>query len=241
MVRNIKAGLIILLMTIVVQLHAETAQKIFVHAGRAYNLGNFKKALEKYQAMNEKGPGVLFNMGNCFFALQKYPQAVVAFKRARRGAPSALLKEIDQHMQASYEQLGRQNDPNWFLSTIEPWAYIFSPFLYQFLFLIIWYALWLVIIRRRKIRFYLFFLITFSLLLTFLGSTLLVHYDAHIYTKGIVIKESKLLAGPHEQYDALKELSLLEDVRITETRKGWYKVATQNHTGWVPTRFIETV
>ena len=241
MVRNIKAGIIIFLLILGAQLHAETAQKLFVPAARAYNAGSFKKALEMYQAMHEKGPGVWFNMGNCFFALQKYPQAVVAFKRARRGAPSALLKAIDQHMHASYGQLGKQNDQNWFLATIEPWAYIVPPFLYQLLFLISWYALWGVIIRRRNIRFHLFFLITFSLLLMFFGSVLLVHYDAHIHAKGIVIKESKLFAGPHEQYDALKELSLLEDVHITETRKSWYKVTTQNQTGWVPAGFIETV
>ncbi len=241
MVRNIKAGIIIFLLATVVQLNAESSQKLFVQAARVYNVGSFKKALEMYQGMNEKGPGVWFNMGNCFFALQKYPQAIVAFKRAQRGAPSALLRAIDQHMHASYRQLGKQNDQNWFLATIEPWAYIFPPFLYQLLFLISWYALWLVIMRRQKIRFHVFFLIAFSLLLMFFGSVLLVHYDAHIYAKGIVIKESKLFAGPHEQYDALKELSLLEDVRITEARKDWYKVTTQNQTGWVPTHFIETV
>ena len=241
MVRNIKAGIIIFLLATVVQLHPETAQKSFVHAGRAYNTGSFKKALGMYQAMNEKGPGVWFNMGNCFFALQNYPQAIVAFKRAERGAPSALLKAIDQHMHVSYRQLGKQKDQNWFLSTIESWAYMFPPFLYQLLFLISWYALWLVIIRRQKIRFHLFFLTTLSLLLMLFGSILLVHYYAHIYTKGIVIKESRLFAGPHEQYDVLKELSLLEDVHITESRKGWYKVATQNQTGWVAAGSIETV
>ncbi len=239
MVKNIKAVIIIFLIVTVTQLRAETAQKLFVRAGRAYNSGDFKKALEMYQAMNAKGPGVWFNIGNCFFALQNYPQAIVSFKRAQREAPSALVRAIDQHMQASYQQLGKQNDQNWFLSTIEPWAYISPPFLYQLLFLISWYALWLVIIRRRKIRFHLFFLITLFLLLMLFGSILLVHYYAH--TKGIVIKESRLLAGPHEQYDVLKDLFLLEDVRITEARKDWYKVTTQNHTGWVPARFIETV
>ncbi len=241
MVRNIKATIIIFLLATVAQLHAETAQELFMRAGKAYNVRSFKKALEIYQAINEKGPGVWFNIGNCFFALQKYPQAIVAFKRAHRGVPSALLRTIDQHIYASYQELGKQYDQNWFLSAIEPWAYIFPSFLYQLLFLISWYAFWLVIVWRRKIRFRLFFLITLSLLLMLFGSILLLHYYAHVCTKGIVIKESRLLAGPHEQYDVLKELSLLEDIHITEVRKGWYKVATQNQTGWVPAGSIETV
>ncbi len=59
----------------------------------AYDAGRFQEALSGYQSQattfgKEIHPELLYNLGNCYFQLQKYPEALVMFERAHRLSPN---------------------------------------------------------------------------------------------------------------------------------------------------------
>ncbi len=241
MVRTITAVTLIFVFLSAVPMRAETARELFGRAGTEYSAGNFQEALEIYQSVKEKGPGVWCNMGNCLYALKRYPHAIAAFQRAQRGAHSVLFETLNQNIQAAYTQLGKSNDQLITVAFFWRWAYLFSPFLLQLFFLLCWYACWFFVIKRRTYTFSGIILTVLLCMLMLVGSFLLVHYYDYLYKKGVVVEQVRLCAGPDAQYDVIEEVPLLEAVHIRDTQKGWHKVTTKNQSGWVPVESIEMV
>lgn len=72
----------------------ETASDSMMDGTSAYDAGNFQAALAFYQkqaqSLNPKylHPEIMYNMGNCYFQMQKYPEAMLMFERAHRLNPS---------------------------------------------------------------------------------------------------------------------------------------------------------
>lgn len=240
MVRTIKAVTLIVLL-FVLQLSAETPRSFFKKAAIAYRVADFEKAAQLYDSIKHKGPGVWFNLGNCRYALKQYPNAIVSWKRAQRGASLDMLHTIDHNLRAGYNKLGIPMEQSRIASLLDWGAHRLHPFMLQILFLIGWYFLWLLIIYKRKMRLVGFYFGLISFFLVLFGSVLLMQYTHYLYKKAVVVKKASLLAGPHEQYDVLKELPIMHDVQIRDEREGWYKVATQDQTGWISADVVETV
>lgn len=240
MVKNITAITLAFFLGPIGNMQAATAHELFRGAQRLYDEGKFEDSLLLYAKIENKGAGTWCNMAACYYALHNYPLAIVSCTRAQKGAPSPLLESIERIMQASYTNLNYRDAPFEQFSAFERWALSFSPLFIQILFLISWYTCWFFIIRRRII-FFPVVLAAFLCLLMLFGSMLLVHYYAYVYKKGMTVKESRLVAGPHDQYDLLREIPLLKEVQIKERRDGWYKVTTDNHTGWLREDSVEIV
>jgi len=220
---------------------AQTPRAIASQAATAYQADDFESAARLYGSIKNKGPGVWFNSGNCHYELAQYPEAIVAWKRAQQGASFNLLHAIDHQMSGAYEKAGIPFEPSLIVSFLDWGARCIHPFFLQLLFLMSWYLLWLLIISKRRIRLKNIYYALLGILIVISGAFLLMHYTQYLYKSALVIKKGPLLAGPHEQYDVVKELSLLQDVQIRDERPGWYKVATHDQMGWVAADTIETV
>jgi hypothetical protein len=54
-----------------------TDQETFLQANNAYSKKDFKQALYLYQHIENKGAAVWFNMGNCWYYLEQYAEALL--------------------------------------------------------------------------------------------------------------------------------------------------------------------
>lgn len=220
---------------------AHSSRSIVARASAAYQNEDFEIAKKEYASLSSKGPGVWFNLGNCEYELGNYPEAIIAWKRAQGGASCNLLHRIDTQIIDAYEKAGVAYKQSATFSFLDWGVRCIHPFFLQFLFLLCWYLLWILIITPRQIPFKTIYYVILGVLIACSGLFLMRYYTLNVYRSALVVKRGQLLVGPHEQYDALNELSLLQDVQIREERPGWYKVATNDQMGWVMADSIETI
>ena len=211
---------------------------LFSQANGTYKNGDIEQALLSYQTINQKGPGVWFNMGNCYFALQEYQQAYICWRRAALKAPSCLAADLEERLEMVRTFLHKEDDRSYFFHMIERWAHLMPVILLQLLFLCVWYFFWIMLIQCRFSQ-WLFIITIIGILCT--GMLLLMHYATHLHKKGIVQKETVLRTGPHDQYHEIGTVSLLDDLEIKEVRAGWYKVEFGGQTGWIEADTVETI
>jgi tetratricopeptide (TPR) repeat protein len=70
----------------VVRVVAGNVQEVFLKGNVAYLAGNIDGALKLYQTIDPKGPAVWYNLGNCYYRIGNYPEAIVAWRRAQKDA-----------------------------------------------------------------------------------------------------------------------------------------------------------
>ena len=126
---------------------AGTMQETFLKGNAAYLAGKMDEALKLYQSMEPKGPAVAYNMGNCYFRIGKYPEAIVQWRRAQKDASWRDFAVLDSYIAQSYDALGIVRDQS-FMTRMQTWLArplaLFSIFVLQLLFLFCWIGLFFV-------------------------------------------------------------------------------------------------
>src|SRR6185369_5044389 len=78
----------------------------FLSAIDAYKHEQYERALDLNESIPDKGRAVLFNMGNCYWELNKPIDAVVCWRRAQRGAPRAEYDAAQKNIDGAYVEAG---------------------------------------------------------------------------------------------------------------------------------------
>ncbi len=240
--RAVRKNIVIFLTFIPAIFYAQNAQELFLRGNKAHEQKQWNDALSLYNTIEKKGRAVWYNMGNCFYRLGKFSQAIVCWKRAACGASLIEYDDSMMNIAAAYEKLGNPKEDSLFIA-FERWANVLPTLPLQVLFLLCWYALWIIgmVGYRRRILFY-SVMFGLSFLVIILGNILLTKYYAQKYEKGIVVNNtSQLLAGPHEGYHTIGNVPLADELLVYEKRPGWYKVAGHNAQGWIPSSNVEVI
>ncbi len=242
MVSKIRKIIIGVLLGVPIFLNCHRAQEMFLQGNRSYVQGACNDALASYRAIPNKGRSVWFNMGNCYYKLGNYAQAIACWKRADRGSFCAEHDDIVSNVCATYEKLGKKASHFWLYDMLARLLTYIPVLVLQLLFIGSWYVLLLLLFCcRRTWRFYIGAMLSCCAVLL-LGAMLLVHYYAYWYERGVVVEDSVLLfSGPHVRYHKLGEVSLADEVFIHDKRPGWYKVAKQDLQGWTSVQGIEII
>ena len=61
-----------------------THQDLFLKANLLYKSGKFEKSKDLYEKIPNKGSRVYYNLGNCFYRLDKYGYALLNWRRAEK-------------------------------------------------------------------------------------------------------------------------------------------------------------
>ena len=85
---------------------AGNAEEAYLKAQAAYQSGDIAKALSLYQSINPKGPAIWYNIGNCYFHQENFPEAIVAWRRAQKNLSWSDYKTTEQYIEQSYNALG---------------------------------------------------------------------------------------------------------------------------------------
>jgi tetratricopeptide (TPR) repeat protein len=216
---------------------AGNLQENFLKGNAAYAAGNVDAAIKLFQSIEPKGSAVWYNLGNCYYRLADYPQAIVHWSHAQKNASWRDFAILETYIAQSYAALGNVHDQS-FMMRMHTWirhiTSLFSIFVLQLLFLFCWALLFFVLPRLlRQSRYYIIVLLS---VLTLSGGLLCIFkYRDQKYPYGIVTKNSiSVYAGPGSDYARLTEAKMLDKVRVYQSRDGWLKVhVDQFGYGWV--------
>lgn len=215
---------------------SESNQEKFLRANLLYNQGVFDKALEKYSSIPDSMEK-WFNLGNCFYKLGYYAQAMALYKKAAKLAYSYKdYENINFNIQKTKEKLGTNgSDLNYSLM-----QYVrLLPMIYlQVFFLFIWYITFLLFRKlvNKKAYLRLFCLILISLITLGL---IIDRYVEQNKKMGIIISGDNLIyAGPDKNYHIIGKLNLSDEVYIKKQVSGWMQISNSTLKGWVPANFI---
>ena len=236
---------ILTLILFVPMIFAGTTEETYLKAHAIYNAGDSTKALSLYQSIEPKGPGVWYNIGNCYFCQEKFPEAIVAWRRAQKGISWSDYKITEQYIAGAYNRLGIDYSTSgikvlysflfWLMSHI-------SLLIWQLLFLICWFFCLLLFHRLLSQKKY-FKLALLSLLACAVAIICYARYYNQTYPLGIVTKKSiSVYAGPGRDYAPLATAQMLEMMRLKLQRDGWLKVYVhQFGYGWVHAGDLELI
>ena len=216
---------------------AGNVQESFLKGNAAYLAGTIDAALKLYQSMESKGPAVFYNIGNCYYRMGNYPEAIVHWRRAQKNVSWSEFTTLETYIAQAYEALGMAHDLS-FMSRMQTWvSRVVSLFLLvvlQLLFLFCFIALLLLVPRIHGHRRY-YIMVVLSILAIFSGIACINKYRDQQYPYGIVTKNSiSVYAGPGSDYARLTEAKMLDRVRVYQSRDGWLKVhVDQFGYGWI--------
>jgi hypothetical protein len=222
--------------------HAGHNQEQFLQANKLYHERNFAQALSQYRALPADA-AVWENMGNCAYYLEQYPQALLYWSRARWAADYkryfALTHKIEQASCALALQDARQWQEK-YCSAIVALMRTAPLEFWHLLALLGWFLL-LIGVPYFFYRRYRFCAIVSFLCAIFACSLYGIYYAHQRKSFGIVMVQSSMRTGMHEQLPVIGELKPGQKVKVVDAAAEWYHVSTAQRAGWVQKKNIEVV
>lgn len=214
---------------------AGNEEELFLRANKLYQSHDYAQALSLYEMIHNKGRAVVYNMGNCYFFLHDYPNALLHWMRAEKGATAQEKKAIQQNKTNVLTKMGMIM-PETFLDSIKRFldhitSFVSLSFL-QLLFLILWYLCIFFVLQYGKKKKNIAFFLLISLCCV--GSTLFVEHKKKSTLWGLIMaQKAPVFSAPDEEFKTSITVSCPDCVRIREARKGWYKIQYSGTIGWV--------
>ena len=232
-----------------------SAGDLMARANERYERGEYAEASQQFEALIDRGykdASVYFNLGNAYLESGDLGRAILSYLRARELSPRAsdIRTNLDLARSMTVDRVAGETG-----SLIESvsffgrqWA---TPSELGAAALLLWTVsglaigallVWRDLPLRRSIR-------VLAALMTVAASTsflLLVSMNlANPYdnTGVVTVAVVEVVSGPGPQYSEEFTLHDGAQVRLTDSRHGWWKVALPGGElqGWVPAHAIETV
>jgi len=250
--RKIFVALVLWLMAF--QLFALNPTAALIKANKAYNDGLYNDATELYRQVTDAGyraPELFFNLGNSYYKLNNFPNAILWYERARRLDPGN--ENINFNLNVANSKIADKIDPlpelfyvRWFkaivhLYPVNLWTYQTILF---FILTLAAVALYLLGGRLvlRKTGFWaglLFLTLTlFTLLFSLSGTNQVKNlHEAIVFDPTVTVKSS-----PDEKSIDLFVLHEGTKVRILDQIGTWVEIRIANGSvGWLPAESMEKI
>ncbi len=223
---------------------AQDAQSLFKKGNEAYKIGDFTTALEAYQSIEKEGEGsaeLNYNIGNCYFRLNKVGYAILNYEKALKQDPAledAQINLVTAQKQTvdKIEQLplpGIVRVYKGFLSVLntEGWAKVSLGLVFLFL-------VFILIINFSKnstLKKSLFLVNSVNVLLVLL--TLIFAFSSSYYDKEelVLVKDNAYIKS--EPTKSGKDLFILHEgtkVQLKQDNNAWIQIKLSDGLiGWV--------
>ena len=199
-------------------------------ANNLYSSANYKPALDKYLLVEREIEGksfaLFYNIGNTYFKLKNYPMAIVYYFKALKLRP--FNPDLRYNIEMARKELGIDDKISFLslISMIQPykWAIAVTIFFWSLLFI------GLLPVSGVKKSFW-SSLIIFMLALSVFG--LVYSYVSNSGDMYVVIKKTKVFAGPSHRESEIAILKPGLDIVAIKSMGDWVKIKVKNLTGWV--------
>jgi len=225
-----------------VMVYARESDELFNKANSAYQSGQIEQALEHYSAITHKGSAVWYNMGNCYYQQQDLARAIVCWQRSLPASSYHDYNDAQNNIANAARLLGIQENNGSFFDFFNAIASAVPIWIMQWLLLIVWFCLWLILFYRYRIRFFYLSFFGIFVAVLFLGLVVYMQWRNEKYQHGVVVATNMVLqVGPNHGYHGVGSMAYGETVDLIEQRPGWYKIAKNEKYGWVDASAIELV
>lgn len=227
--------------------HAVNHQELVLKANKAYGAGDFTKAAEIYKSVVDAGfesSYLYYNLGNAYYKLQDYPNAILFYERARKLDPGN--EDIDFNLNVANTKISDKIEPvpelfykRWIKGLVlffpvDTWALLAVLLLGIAM---TGFVLYLVtrILLLRKAGFWagvvLFVASLFCLVFSWSGNRYLMSNETGIiFTPTVTVKSS-----PDENSTDLFVVHEGTKVLLLDNINGWYEIKIANGSvGWLP-------
>ncbi len=217
---------------------ARSLQETFLEGNKLYYDQQYKKALERYEQIQPKGPAITYNIGNTFYRLDDKARAIVAWKRAQKNAPIHLIERAQSNIAATDAELGIYDDS--LSSYLQYRLSLISTLLLQLLFLAGWYLFFMLLLIKFPYRVILLSLVMLSN--TIILGAIGLKYYADKQMQAIVVDNTLTMrAGPDIQFHGIDSVSYAHIVTIKKDIPDWYKIKYNGTIGWVSQKSVEII
>lgn len=208
-------------------------EEIYLKANRYYTQKDYDQAVQLYESIHNKGSAVFHNLGNCYWYLERYKDAYIAYTRALKDCAAidySILKE--QKMQSYELWTGTKELSKSLYQKIMIVIEFFTLFQWQIIFLLIWiillFALRFLSSGTKKS-------LVIGLLCLVIGVLFFVLYYAYHNSnpQAVITSQTKMFVAPRADVYASQEVISGQKVFIMDLRKDWTKVDMNGIIGWV--------
>ena len=236
----------LLLMLFTSLLSAQTVEELFTKANKAYKEAKYNEAIEFYEKIEQKGKissELYFNLGNCYYKLNKVAPTIYNYEQALQLNPlnkdaannlvfaKRLTLDVIEELPKSFFQKLNQN----YLQKLSynQWAVVvvvFS-FLASLFFLLFYFS---IISARKKVYF-----ITSFISFLFLIATLIITYNQYHFSKkniqAIIFAEKvEVKNAPTLNSEDVFTLHEGTKVKVLDGVDNWKKIKlTDGKVGWI--------
>jgi len=247
--------LIIILVFLPIYIFPFNGNQLFNKAAGLYNAGQYEQAKEIYLSLLDSGYKnsiVYYNLGNTYYRLNKIPQSIINYERAKLLAPlnddiNFNLKLANLKIVDKFEPLPKLFFVEWYedllnLANSDTWAYVSITFIWitlLFVFLTFWFSFPFSVKKSLFISAVLTFILgVFTMFMTFRVSVKESSKDqAIIFAPSVYVKSS-----PDSNATDLFILHEGTKVQIIENINDWYEVKVQNgNVGWIQKSNFELI
>jgi len=230
------------------------AQRLFAEGNILYQQEDFAAAVEKYHQIEEMGlvsAPLYFNLGNCYYRLEKIGRAILYYERALRLDPKDedTLANLAIANQATVDRI--TPPPEFALATWVRWALYLLPvstllrILAVIYLLLAGFATTLILTRSRRLHFTIKRLAFVALVLLFVTTSLFLAQwrDSRNRVEAIVLAEElPALDAPSPRAKEVFSIHEGTKVRIGQASNGWVEIILiDGKIGWVSSDRIEKI
>lgn len=233
---------------------ADEKSRLFEEGARLYQEGQFIEALDQYHSildMDYENSAVYYNLGNCYYKLDDIGRAILYYERAKQLLPN------DEDLNANLA-LARLNVvdkieplPQFILIRLIKGLYDLLPsslllysagifYLLTVLFLIVWFAVRSLYLRRFGLKASIFTgALLLASLLIFWGQS----WEKRATVEAIILADTvQVQASPSEESTELFVLHTGTKVRIDQKRVDWVEIVLlDGKVGWVKKDVLEVI
>jgi hypothetical protein len=224
----------IFLAYLVASIASFTCAQKFEIAANLYKQGQFEQAYAILHAVDPKSSTVWYNMGNCAYKNNELYRARTCWLCAEVRAVGDVRQYTEYNLHVVEKKLNIDRKETFF-KKIQNFYRSIDLMIIQIIFLIFWFSLLFFIKKYKHGTKYRSLFLGLLLFLVILGSAGLgLKYHSINQRRGIIMKQHvSLFAGPDEQFHILGSLEGGSEVIVHEQRPSWFKISTDQISGWV--------
>ena len=229
----------VLLITFCMQ--AQSNEQLFSFAQKEYENHNFEKALSLFAQIKPANATVWYNMGACYFHLDKELDALLHWQRAYQygtgslvHASAARIAELEATLQIAQPHGARSLLHQCVQANLQS----LSLLLLQILFFCA-FSVFLFVAGRWNIRKNYFASGASLLLVLVLASAVSIKYTQQATQTAVVFENNAaLLVGPNREYHTVGTVNAGMRVAIIKQQDNWCKINCEHAVGWIEKKCI---
>lgn len=249
--KAIGTSAVMLLLCLLFPLHSYSVSK--QDADWEYIEWNFQKSIRDYNALlrDSVSADVYYNLGNSYYHVKDYGQAIAAYERARLLAPAD--SDIDYNLKKAYGETVDKDSPHydtfyvvWIKSfinrlSIDEWAVVGIAFLVASLLLLLLRTVASKLLVRRVVL-----VVSCCMIAVFILSNVFALYEENLIGQsGVAIVVAEKAPVKQYPFDKSKDLVTLHEgarlVILDRGMHGWMKVANGKWEGWMQTDYFKEI